>query len=57
VSRFTTRGTPAGTVSLPPGAPTLWRDAITGATVAARDAALPVPAVLAELPVALLLPA
>jgi (1->4)-alpha-D-glucan 1-alpha-D-glucosylmutase len=57
VSRFTTRGMPAGTVSLPPGAPTLWRDAITGTTVAARDAALALPAVFADLPVALLLPA
>jgi (1->4)-alpha-D-glucan 1-alpha-D-glucosylmutase len=55
-SRFTTRGLARGTVALPPGAPTQWRDALTGATVVAKDGELPLDEAFAQLPVALLLP-
>lgn len=54
-SRFTTRGAPHGSITLPAEAPTQWRDALTGATVESLEGELPLTEVLAGLPVALLL--
>jgi (1->4)-alpha-D-glucan 1-alpha-D-glucosylmutase len=54
-SRFTTRGAPRGSTALPPGAPTRWRDAVTGSTIDASNGELSLTEALAELPVALLL--
>jgi (1->4)-alpha-D-glucan 1-alpha-D-glucosylmutase len=54
-SRFTTRGTPRGSVALPPGAPPRWRDALTGSAIDTPHGELSLSDALSELPVALLL--
>jgi (1->4)-alpha-D-glucan 1-alpha-D-glucosylmutase len=55
-SRFTTRGPARGLVTLPPGAPTRWRDAFTGTIVDVPSGEISLETALRELPVALLLP-
>ncbi|MBV8949408.1 MAG: hypothetical protein JOZ99_00915, partial [Actinobacteria bacterium] len=56
-ARFSTRGVPNGTLTLPGGAPDHWRDALTGADVDAQHEKLRVSDALGEqLRVALLLP-